>query len=185
MARIMSRPRPTIEGSTGIKFSEIIVIGMVIAGIVIGVRWYLDYRHGPTFALQEFIGAVKAGNVGNQYALIDEKDKKAYYPTQGAYEQNSTLAHGYTERVESSNLGPEQKSSDSPDKVTIPVSVSIRATAEGKQLYQTGQTQTYSDKIVMHKGSDGHWRVMLSQSIDKSTRKLHMQDATPSPTSSF
>jgi len=185
MARIMSRPRPTIEGSTGIKFSELIVIILAIAGIVYGVKWYLDYRHSASFALGEFIAAVKAGNVGNQYALVDADDKKNYFPSQGSYERNCTLAHGYTERVENSQLGPEEKKGDSGTKVAIPVTVSIRATAEGKQLYQTGQTQTYNDKIVMHKGSDGNWRVVISESIDKSTGKLHMQDATPSPTSVF
>ena len=185
MAKIMSRPRPTIEGSTGIKFTELIVIALAIAGIVYGVKWYLDYRHSASFALTEFIGAVKAGNVGNQYALIDANDKKNYFPSQGSYDRNCTLAHGYTERVENSQLGPEEKKGDSGDKVVIPVTVAIRATAEGKQLYQTGQTQSYNDKIVMHKGSDGSWRVVLSESIDKSTGKLHMQEATPSPVSVF
>jgi hypothetical protein len=180
----MSRSRPGIEGNTGMKFSEIIVIGMAIAGIYFGARWYLDYRHSASAALQEFVGALKAGNVGNQYALIDESDKKNYYATQGDYERN-TLAHGYTERIENAAQGPEEKDPKDPNKVTIPLTVSIRATAEGKQLYQTGQTQTYSDKIVMHKGSDSIWRVRLSDSVDKSTRKLHLQEATPSPTSSF
>ena len=184
MARIMSRSKPVVEGNTGIKFSEIIVIAMAIAGIVIGVRWYLDYRHGPAFALQEFMGAVKAGNVGNQYALVDEKDKKSYYSTQRTYEKNCTLAHGYTERIENTSLSPDQKSADA-DRVTIPISVTIRATSGGKQLYQNGQTQTYSDNVVMRKNSDGNWRVVVSASVDKRTGKLHMQEATPSPDSNY
>ena len=185
MARIMTKSRPVIEGNTGIKFTEILVIGMAIAGIVFGVRWYIDYRHSASAALQEFVGAIKAGNVGNQYAMIDEHDKKNYYPTQGRYERDSTLAHGYTERIENAQQGSEQKDPKNPDKVVIPINISVRATAEGKQLYQTGQTQTYSDNIVLYKGSDGNWRVRLSESIDKNTRKLHLQEATPSPTSSF
>jgi hypothetical protein len=184
LARIMSRSKPVIEGNTGIKFSEIVVMGMAIALVVFGVRAYLDHRHSASFALGEFMGAIKAGNVGNQYALIDEGDKKRYFPNQGAYEKN-TLAHGYTERVETYSMGPEEKKPNSSTKVTIPITVSIRATAEGKQLYQIGQTQTYSDKIVMRKNSDGNWRVVYSESIDKSTQKLHLQDATPSPTSIF
>ena len=185
MARIMSRSKPTIEGSTGMKFSEIICIGLAIAGIIFGVRWYLDYRHSASFALQEFIGAIKSGNVGDQYELIDSNDKKNYFPGQGSYEKTCTLAHGYTTRIENSQFGPEEKNPNTPDKITIPLTVSIRATAEGKQLYQTGQTQSYNDKIVMHKNSDGSWRVVISESIDKSTGKLHMQDATPSPSSQF
>jgi len=185
MARIMSRSRPVIEGNTGIKFSEIIVIGMAIAGIVFGVRWYLDYRHSASAALQEFVGAIKAGNIGNQYALIDEHDKKNFFPTQQKYERDDTLAHGYTERIENSTIGPEVKDPKNPDKVTIPLTLTVRATAEGKQLYQTGQTQTYSDRIVMRKGGDGNWRVLLSESIDKNTGKLHLQEATPSPSSVF
>jgi hypothetical protein len=180
----MSRPKPVIEGNTGIKFSEIIVVAMAIAGIVFGVRWYLDYRHSGSFALSEFVAAIKAGNVANQYALIDENDRKTYFKTQGAYEKNS-LAHGYTERIENSSLGPEQKDPNTADKVTVPLTVTIRATAEGKQLYQTGQAQSYSDKIVMRKNSDGNWRVVLSQSVDKDTGKLHLQSAEPSPSSVF
>ena len=185
MARIMSRSRSVADGSSGMKFSEVIVIAMAIAGIVIGVRWYLDYRHSPSYALQEYVAAVKSGNVGAQYALIDETDKKNFFPSQGAYENKCTLAHGYTERVENSTVGTEQKSSDHPDKVTLPLTVAIRATVGTKQLYEVGQTQSYSDKIVMRLNGDGNWRVMLSASIDKSTGKLHMQDATPSPTSTF
>jgi hypothetical protein len=180
----MSKSRPGIEGNTGMKFSEMIVIGMAIVGIYFGARWYLDYRHSASAALQEYVAALKAGNVGNQYALIDESDKKNFFRTQGEYDKNS-LAHGYVERIENASLGPEEKDPKNSNKVTIPLSVSIRATAEGKQLYQTGQTQTYSDRIVLRKGSDSNWRIRLSESIEKSTGKLHLQEATPSPTSSF
>ena len=185
MARIMSRSRPVSEGNTGMKFSEVIVIAMAIALVVFGVRWYIGYRQSASFALSEYLGAIKSGNIGAQYALLDASDKKSYFSTQGAYERASTLAHGYTERVENSTLGPEQKSGDSADRVVIPLTVAIRASSDGKQLYQTGETQSFSDKIVMRKNSDGSWRVVLSASIDKSTGKLHMQDAKPSPASGY
>ncbi len=180
MGRIMSRSKPVIEGSTGIKFTEIIVIAMAIAGIVIGVRTFLDYRQGPNFALMEFMGAVKAGNIENQYKLLDEKDKASYFPTLHDYHSASTLSHGYTERVENTSLGTAEKSS-SPDKVTIPMTNIIRASSDGKQLYENGKTQSYNDRIVMRKNSSGSWRVVLSESVDKSTGKLHMQAAPPSP----
>jgi len=167
------------------KFSEILVIAMAIAGLIIGGKWYIDYRHSASFALTEFIAAVKGGNVGSQYALIDEADKKAFLPTKAEYVRKSTLSHGYTERIENSTLGPEAKDAKNPDKVTIPLTTEIRATSGGKQLYETGQKQTYSDKIVMKKGSDGNWRLVLSESVDKSTGRLHIQDATPSPNSDY
>src|SRR3954468_14598914 len=98
MARIMARSKPVIEGSTGIKFTEIIVVAMAIAGIVYGVKVYLEYRRGPTFALSEYMGAVKAGNLQNQYNMIDENDKKTF--VRPATYEKSTLGHGYTERIE-------------------------------------------------------------------------------------
>ena len=178
MARIMSRSRPLVEGSTGVKFSEMIVMALAVVGIFMGVRAYLDYRRGPTFALSEFMGAVKSGNPQNQYSLIDELDKKGRFPPL-IYEKN-TLCHGYTERIENSAFSPEIKGSD-PDRVTIPMVTTIRAGSSGKQLYETGQKETYSDKIVMRKNKDGHWRVVLSASVDKNTGKLELQKATPSP----
>ena len=185
MARIMSRSKPVAEGSTGLKFSEIIVIAMAIAGIVLAGRWYLEYRRSASFALQEYIGAIKSGNVGSQYALVDEGDKKNFYPSKAAYESGSTLSHGYTERIENASLGTEKKATGTTDKVTVPVTFTIRATSGGKQLYETGEKKSYSDNIVMRKGHDGNWRVLLSASVDKSTGKLHMQEATPSPVSNY
>jgi hypothetical protein len=183
MARIMTKGRPVIEGSTGIKFSEIIVVAFAIAGVVIGVRAYLDYRHGPTFALSQYMGAVKAGNVENQYALIDETDKKSHFPTRRDYARLETIAHGYTERIENTSFGAGRKNSDG-TRVTIPMTNTIRATSAGKQLYQNGATQSYSDNIVMRKDSDGNWRVLLSASVD-SKGKLNMEKAEPSPESVF
>lgn len=185
MARIMSRSRAASEGSTKIKFSEIIVIVIAIAGIVLGVRAYLNYRRSAGFALSEFLGAVKAGNVANQYAMLDDKDKQKYYPKKSDYEAHNTLAHGYTERVETSTLGAEEPDAKSSDKVAIPLSTTIRASADGKQLYEITQKNTYSDKIVMHKAADGNWRIVLSESVDKSTGQLRLQKATPSPQSMF
>lgn len=182
MARIMSKSRPAVEGSTGIKFSEIIVIAFAIAGVVIGVRAYLDYRHGPTFALSEFVGAIKSGNVENQYALIDENDKKNHFPTRHDYARLETISHGYTERIENTTYGPEQKSGD--DRVTIPMTNTLRATSAGKALYENGQAKSYSDKIVMRRNSDGNWRVLLSASVD-SKGKLNLEQAEPSPDSVF
>ncbi len=185
MARIMSRSRAVSEGNPAMKFSELIVICCAIAGIVVGVRWFVDYRRSASFALQEFVGSIKSGNVKQQYSFIDDHDKNAFFQSQDKYEGSSTLAHGYVERIENSSLGQELKSPESADKVTIPLTVSIRAAAEGKQLYQTGQSLTSVDNIVMHKGADGKWRVVLSESIDKDTSKLHLQNAQPSATSSY
>jgi|SRR5579872_1475021 len=183
MARIMSRSRPVVEGSTGIKFSEIIVVAFAIAAIVLGVRAYLDYRKGPTFALSQFVAAVKAGNVENQYKLIDEMDKKNHFPTRHDYARLETISHGYTERIENTTYGPEQKSADG-TKATISMTNTIRASSTGKQLYENGQKETYTDKVVMRKDSDGNWRVLLSASVD-SRAKLNLEKAEPSPDSSF
>ena len=185
MARIMSRSRATDEGSTKIKFSEIIVIALAIGVIAFGVRAYLVRTRSASAALESFVGAIKAGNVGAQYDLLDDQDKKKYYPKKSDYESNNTLAHGYTERVETSSLGSEENDAKDQDKVAIPLTTTIRNSAEGKQLYEITQKQSFSDRIVMRKRSDGTWRVVLSESIDKNTHQLHLQKATPSPQSMF
>lgn len=185
MSRIASRPRPAVEGSTGIKFSEVIVIAIVLAVAGYGVKVYLDMRRSAGAAVQEFLSYVKSGNTANQYGMLDAKDKEQYFPSRQEYEKATTLAHGYTERIENVVLGAEVKNPKDPDKVTIPTTVTIRSSGQGKELYQVGAANTYTDKFVMRRNSEGQWKVVLSQSVNPDTGKLNVQKATPSPDTSF
>ena len=184
MARIMTRSRPVKEGNTGVKFSEIVIILMVVGVIAMGVKYYLDYRKSAAFALAEFMGGVKAGNAEMQYKFIDELDCKQYFRTLEEYKK-LTFPHGYTERVANVTLAPQEKDPKNEDIVKIAMTVSIRDTTVGKQIYENGTTKTYTDNMKMRKNSDGSWKLMLSKSVDPNTRKLNFEQATPSPESIF
>ena len=185
MARIMTRSRAPVEGTTRLKLSEIIVIILVVCAIAWGVRYFIAYRHSASYALQQFFGNVKAGNSANQYALLDDGDKQQFLHTLGDYEKSVNLAHGYTERIEDMSMGKEEPDPKDPDVVTVPLSVKIRATSTGKELDQTGSSDHYDDRIKMRKDKDGNWKVWYSASVDKNIGKLKMEQATPSPSSMF
>jgi len=187
MARMVTRSRPPTEGFTGLKMSEIIVIILVIGAIVMGVRYYINYRHSAGYALGQFLGYVKAGNASHQYELLDDEDKQKYLPTLTEYERNVNLAHGYTERIEDMTIAKDVPDPKDPNVATVPVTVKIRATSTGKELYQTGSSDHYSDNIKMRKDKDGNWKVWYSASIDRNLKKpqLRMEQAEPSPNSLY
>lgn len=174
MARMVGRSR-TRESFMRIQFSEVIVMVVVVLGIAYGARWYfVTYRNSPGYMLGEYLGAVKAGNVEEQYALIDSADKQAAFPTRKAYERNAPQSRGYTARISDVKIGKEQIDPNKPNIATVPVSISVRTTASGQQLYQTG-TQTVEDQYKMRKDSNGKWKVWLAQSKQK------LLDVPPSP----
>lgn len=183
MARVVSRHRPRPEGSTSIKFTELMVIGMVIAVIGFGVRYYINYRHSPSFALQEYFGAVKGGDIKKQYEMLDDEDKK-YMPTPKDYAQAFKQAHGYTERVVNVTIEPDNAPPDATEH-TLTATVDILASGEGKELYQSGSSKGFTDKYVMHKNKDGEWKLVLSKSGDKHNGELNLRNAEPTPDSQF
>ena len=184
MARIMTRSRPVKEGNTGVKFSEVLIMLMVVAVVAYGVKYYLDYKKSASYALSEFMGGVKAGNAEDQYKLIDELDKQKFFKTLSDYKK-LTFPHGYTERVANVTLLPEEKDPKKEDFVTIKMNVSIRDTTVGKKIYENGTTNNYSDSVKMRKNSDGAWRLMLSKSVDPNTNKFSFEQAPPSPESVY
>ncbi|HLK60207.1 MAG TPA: hypothetical protein VKU00_26835 [Chthonomonadaceae bacterium] len=183
MARVVGRSRPQAEGSTGLKFTEIIVFALLILLAGAGIRYYYQYRKSAGFALQEFFGAVKQGSPKNQYALLDDADKKLF-PTAQDYEKGCQLAHGYPERVTDILLEPQVETKD-PNEVTIKANISIRDSGEGKELYQGGGSHKFTDTYFMRKNADGEWKVVLSKSGNNSPENccnnLDLDKATPSP----
>ena len=183
MARVVSRSRPRSEGNTGVKFTELLVMGAILLLIAGGVRYYIGYRHSPSFALQEYFAAVKAGDVKKQYDLLDEDDKAKYMPTSKDYSQKFKQAHGYTERVTDVTIDPDTAPADATEH-TLNATVDIRASGEGKELYQAGTSKGYTDKYVMRKDKDGEWKLVLSKSLN-SKNSLNLLDASPTPDSQY
>jgi hypothetical protein len=183
MARVVSRRRPQSEGQYGIKFTEIIVILLVLAGIGGLVKYYMDYRKSPSFALQNYFAAVKGGDVKAQYDLLDDQDKADYFPTKKDYSQKYSQSHGYTERVQNVTIEAAPVNPTTTE-VTLNTTVQILANSTGKELYQAGSSNGFTDNYVMRKGKDGMWKLVLSKSGD-GHGKLKLQEASPTPDSQF
>src|SRR5581483_9020490 len=162
MARVVGRSRPAAEGVTGLKFTEIIVFALLILLAGAGIRYYYQYRKGPSYALQSFFENVKGGSATRQYEFIDDEDKKLM-PTVHDYAQACQLSHGYTERVADVTLEPPVETKN-PNEVTIKGLISIRDTGEGKELYQGGGSHKYTDTYFMRKNADGVWKLVLTKS---------------------
>ncbi len=177
--------RPTDDGSTSMKLSEYIVMAIFLVGAVAGVRWYMNYRHSPSYVLSQFFDEVKAGNVPLQYELIDDEDKKNFFATQADYDksQNLPLAHGYVERIVSVDQQPPVADPKNPDIAKVTAKVSVRASGEGKQVYETGASTSYTDTYTMRRNSEGAWKIWFSRSGNRGS--LNLLQAKPSPNSSY
>jgi len=184
MARVVSRSRPRPEGSTSMKFSEIIVMGLVIFMLAAGGRYYLNEQKSASHALYEYLSEVKAGSLSKQYALLDDQDKQNFFPTQHDYEQACQQARGYVERITSIDIDPDT-SPPTATTTTLTAKVGIRDSGEGKELYQAGASNIYTDKYKMRKDKEGAWKVMLSKSGDQGNGILNLLKAKPNPPSMY
>lgn len=156
MARIVRRQRLRDGTGLGEQIVERLVIALILAAIVYGAYWYFAvYRRSPQAALGAFLGAVKAGNVDNQYALLAESTKRAF-PSRAAYDKQSPLAYGLTARIQSFTIG---KPRQSPDRWEADVTLSIRKT--GQALYQAGADR-FTDHYVLKREPDG-WKIALEE----------------------
>ena len=163
MARMMRRSGPRPEAGTRVQFSELIIFIAAGIALVAGIRYYFFvYRTSAGYALGSFLNAVNHGDVETQYGMIDESDKRKFFPTLKEYENNVPLAHGYTERL--TGWQPSQAPGGDPDKAKVNVTIDTRGLAGGKELYQTGGTQTVKDYYVLKKDGAGQWRLLLSES---------------------
>jgi hypothetical protein len=178
MARVVGRARLQEGVSSGQKLAEYGIMLIAVIAILAGVRYYfVVYRNSAPFALGEYLGAIKSGNVAKQYELVDAEDKQKFFPTQGEYEKSAQQARGYTSRIASVSMQEPKPHPKNPNVVTIEVSTAIRSTAGGKELYQTGETKDYQNKFYLKKDQDGRWKVWLSRSVEH----MGMLQATPSP----
>jgi hypothetical protein len=182
MARVVGRSRPKPEGVTGLKFTEVIVFGMILALLAAGGNWYYQYRKGPAFALQAFFNEVKSRSATRQYEFLDDEDKKLF-PTVHDYVEKSILAHGFPERI--SNVSEEPLVQRSPTEVSIQATVTIKDTGEGKELYQGGSSHSFMDTYILRKNADGKWKIVLSKSgknsLESCCNNMEIGKATASP----
>ena len=180
MARVVSRTVVRSRDGTGMGIAEWIVVIAIGVAIYAGVRYYINYRRGPGFALSSFLGSIKAGNVESQYALLDDSDKRNYYPTQKDYTKNCPLAYGYTERISSFTLTDPKIDPKNPTVAKVDSTESVRALAgtQSKDLLNA-ESQSYTDHYTLHKDSKGDWKVWLSHST------LQLTQAKPNPPGDF
>lgn len=181
MARTVGRGRPMQEGvGSGMKLSETVIF--IVAGIAIlfALKWYfIDYKKSPGVALGDYIAGIKSGNVERQYALLDAADKRLL-PTQEDYEKKCPQARGYTERVTGMNFATPVPDAKDPTYCSIQATIYMRGPA-GKDLIDNGQASEASDKYVLHKNSEGLWKISLTKGWPKN---LLLQKPNP-PGSSF
>ena len=157
MARMVSR-KPTKEGKgIGEVISESIVYIVVIGALAFAGRWYFFvHRVSPGYALQNFLGAVNAGNYKGQYALLSS-DTKSSYSSAGSYSDKSPLAHGLSARIQNYNI---DKIVESGDKADADVTLNVRKATES---LLTADSEKVSDHYVLKKETDG-WKVSLKDS---------------------
>ena len=164
MAKVMGRSKPRSEGAgASMKMSEtgiFIVLGII--GLLALKYYFVDYKQSPGYVLGQYIGAIKAGNVEAQYALVDDKDKKTL-TTARQYEKTCKWARGYTERIMGSNFAKPVPDAKDPDILNIMATVQMRGQA-GKELTDNGAVVTVIDKYALHKDASGAWKVLLSES---------------------
>ena len=65
----------------------------------------------------------------------------------------------------------------STDLEVFNATVKMRGATGSKELYQASDSKNYENRMVMHKDSDGHWKVWLSKSIDD----MHILEAPVNP----
>jgi hypothetical protein len=163
MSRTVRR-RTIKEGrSLGDYVSESLVYLVVIAGLVIAVRWYfVTYLRSPSPVLSQYLAAIKAGDVDTQYRLLSTATKSRWFPTQSIYADRFKAAQGLAGRISDFTI---TKLTEDPggQKAVADVSLAIRDARQ--ELYQAS-AKSYKDVYVLRKEPDG-WRVALEESWDK------------------
>jgi hypothetical protein len=173
MSRMMARPRYRETASTGMKISEFVIIALVIVLIVAGGRYYFFvYRRSPAFVVQQYLAAIKRGDAAGQYALIDDEDKRLWYPTEQDYAKNARQAEGYTERVSSVTVSGEKVDPKKPTLADVDAAVSMR---QASANILTNQSDTYTNHFTLRKDRAGDWKVWLKQS------QLNLLQSQPNP----
>ncbi|HEV2473600.1 MAG TPA: hypothetical protein VGS41_13080 [Chthonomonadales bacterium] len=175
MARVVRRSTVS-DGQMGVRFSELIVGALFVLAVAAGVRYFVQYRHSAGYAVESYLGAIKAGDVPAQYALLDNQDKSDFYPTEKDYSKNAPQAHGYVERISNVQINSTKIDPSKPNIARVDATVSVRGSSQGEALYQTS-SDTYTDHYVLRQDASGAWKIWLKWT------KMNILKATPSPPS--
>ena len=180
MSRIVGRAKQTERNGMRVQFSEAIIMIAVVIAVIFGIRWYFfGYRKSPGYALTEYFGYVKKGNVEKQYEMIDASDKQAFYPTQQKYENDAPQARGYNMRIQDVKMSEPVLDSKQPNVAKVPCAITVRDSADGKELYQQG-TKTVEDEYTLRKNNSGEWKIWLQKS-----KQILLKKVAPSPKSTY
>jgi hypothetical protein len=173
MARVIRFQPQKERNGMRVGGPEMIVFAMMAIGAFFGVRYYFNtYLKSPSYALGQFIGAVKAGSPERQFELMDEKAQKVFGSAR-AYAKEP-LARGYAARIENFTITAETPNPKNPDEITIKADLVVRGGSKGKQLYQSS-SQSVKDTYTLAKNAKGEWRVVIAKS------KLGLLEVEPTP----
>ena len=180
MGQTIGRRKPEVHsGKSGLGFAEKLIVFGMFGGIVYGAYYYFKvFKVSPAYMVSSYFGAIKSGNVKEQYELIDEKDKANFYPTLADYEKGAKQASGYNMRILDINVAEATDVKEKkPDVVVFNATVKMRGATGSKELYQASDSKNYENRMVMHKDKDGQWKVWLSKSFDN----MHILEAPVNP----
>ena len=165
MGRYVSRPRITEGRGMGERFTEVLVVIAILAGIGWGAKWYfMDYKNSPGFALQNYMGALKAGDLDTQYKLLAASTKKVI-TSASVYDSKYPPARGFQGRLVNYELG---QVTGSGTERKCDVKVSVRKA--NQDILQTA-TDDFIDHYVLNKDPEG-WRVALELSTVDSAKSV-------------
>ncbi len=176
MSRIVGRAKSTERNGMKVTFSEAIIMIAVVIAVIFGVRWYFSgYLKSPGYALGEYFGYVKKGNVEKQYEMIDASDKQQFFPTVKKYENDAPMARGYNMRIQDVKMSEPILDPKNPNVVKVPCAITVRDSADGKELYQQG-TKTVEDEYTLRKNNNGEWKIWLQKSKRDLLNKVKPSD---------
>lgn len=168
MAYIVKK-RP-VKDHNGMKVgpAEFVTMAAIVFAVLAGVRYYfVVYRQSASYIVGQYMSAVRSGNAEAQYALLDDGDKRAFFPTQQDYAKNAPQAQGYSSRISDVKLTEEKPDPGKPAFAIVDAVIAIRGLAEGKALYQSADVKSYPDRYLLHKSENGEWKLVLSQSAQE------------------
>ena len=189
MARVVGRARPTNEGSTSMKLSEMIVIGLPRRRHDRGGIYYWQYRQKATYALSSFLGAVNSGRVKDQYdASSTTKTKQLLAGFRKVYENSNEvpLGLGYAERIPKFTLAPEVPDPKDPNVVSISATMQVVDGGGTKNLTDLASSKPYTDTFKLRKDkAKANGKSGSSRLFEANNGKLHLMASPPSPRSTY
>lgn len=156
--RPVARRRGYSDGpGLGERLSEVVVFILIACALVYAGRWYfMVYRQSPGVALNNYLHAVKAGNVESQYSMLAAKTVK-YFPSQDKYESQFPASRELAGRLAKWEVLTTTTKGD-----TTEIKALVAVRKSGQELYQAS-AETFNDTYILRK-ENGQWRIALDAS---------------------